>query len=115
VLERDVVDGRDDWTWSKGRRGVLNVEQIDGTAAQLCGERERDAHEGRVRQRPFHTHVRPAILESLDGRLLRHIQSVTIDLINFCESLNQISNVTLIARQPRPDRMRVNGDVKRKC
>src|SRR5947209_388363 len=112
MLERKVVNGSDDRAGREGWRSVLNMQDVNRATTQLSRKRQRYPHNRRVRQSPLYRDVRPTILKSLDCLTLCHIERVTIHSVNLGQSFNQIRNVTLVASQPRADRMSVNGNTK---
>jgi hypothetical protein len=114
VLEREVVDGDDDGAGRERRRGVLDVQEVYGPPPQFRREREGDAHQRRVRERAAHPDVRPAPVEALERLLLRHVDAVTVLRADFGQRLDEVRRVSLVPRQPRPDRVRVNRDVQGK-
>src|SRR5256885_5344252 len=48
---------------SKGRRGILNVQQVNGTTTQFRRERDGDSHERRMRPCQSCGEVGPAIFK----------------------------------------------------
>ena len=106
------MNGRDDRTRDEGRRGELDVQEVNRAATQFDGERERDANEGRVRQSPAHGDMRPAPRETLDRRPLRDIERIAIHRTERGQCFDQIRDVSLVAGQTSADRVGVNRDVQ---
>jgi len=110
VLKSQIVNSCDDWTRSKWRRGVLDVQDIDRMTSQLAGKCQWDADERRVRQSLLDGEVRPAIIKPLDCRAFGYKESVMIGLIDFGQGLDQVDSVTFIAAQLRSDGMSIDCD-----
>ena len=79
--------------------------------AQFARKSQRNAHQRRMRQRFSYREVRPATSKPIDCRWPRDVDSVPIGLIDFGESLNQISRVGFVAGELSSNGMRVNSDV----
>jgi len=69
-------------------------------ATQLARQRERNAHQRCVWQRPLHFKIWPPIRKPLDRRLFGDVERVLIGLIDFGEGLDQIDRVGFIPGEP---------------
>src|SRR5215510_10795387 len=112
VFKSQIMDGRDYWTRCQRRRSVLDVQDVDRPPAQFSSERQRYAHQGRVRQGLFDFEVRPTTGEALDGFPFGDVKGIAVCWIDFGEGFDQVSRVSFVAAQFGSDGMSIDGDVQ---
>ena len=59
-----------------------------------------------------HLHIWPAVRETFNGFVLRHVQCVTIRVVDLGKSFDQVSGVRLVSSETRTNRMSVYRDVQ---
>lgn len=112
MLKRQVMDGGNNWAWRKWRRRVLHVKQVHRMTPQFYRQRQRNTHQGRMRQCLPDLEIGPTILEPLDGDGFGNVERVKVGLIDLSKGLDQVDGVTFVAAELRSDGMRVDCDVQ---
>ncbi len=96
-----IVDGRNDGTRRKRRRGELYVQEINRAAAQFSTERQGDAHDWSMWPRSRDRKIWPAATKTLDCLVPGNIESVLIDRVDPGQRFDEIDGVGFVTGQLR--------------